>query len=56
MVKMCACQLSLPLFSLVSPVFHFAFSRVIWTLNYTTKILLLYYLFSTLLGEAIGIK
>jgi len=39
------------------PVFsHFAFSRVIWTLNYTTKILLLYHLFSTLSGEAIGIK
>jgi len=39
------------------PVFsHFAFSRVIWTLNHTTKIPLLYYLFSTLSGEAIGIK
>jgi len=39
------------------PVFsHFAFSRVIWTLNYTTKTPLLYYLFSTLSGEAIGIK
>ncbi len=39
------------------PVFsYFAFSRVIWTLNYTTKILLLYHLFSTLSGEAIGIK
>ncbi len=39
------------------PVFsHFAFSRVIWTLNYTTKTPLLYHLFSTLSGEAIGIK
>ncbi len=39
------------------PVFsYFAFSRVIWTFNYITKILSLYHLFSTLLGEAIGIK
>ncbi len=39
------------------PVFPiFAFSRVIWTLNHTTKTLLLYHLFSILLGEAISIK
>ena len=45
-----------PYFPLSARFSHFAFSRVIWTLNYTTKILLLYYLFSTLSGEAIGVK
>ena len=35
---------------------YFAFSRVIWTPNYTTKILLLYYLFSIWSGDAIDIR
>ncbi len=39
------------------PVFsHFAFSRVIWTLNHTTKTPSSHHLFSTLSGEAIGMK
>ncbi len=45
-----------PYFPLSARFSYFAFSRVIWTLNHTTKTLLLYYLFSTLLGEAVGIK
>ena len=45
-----------PYFPLSARFSHFAFSRVIWTLNYTTKILLLYYLFSILLGKVINIK
>jgi len=45
-----------PYFPLSARFSHFAFSRAIWTFNHTTKIPLLYHLFSTLLGEAIGIK
>jgi len=45
-----------PYFPLSAPFSHFAFSRVIWTLNHTIKTPPSYHLFSILSGEAIGIK